>query len=441
MKTITQQFSFSAKYQSLSSQTLDFALDNIGVYRSWRAFDPGKNYPVDDRFAAMPALTKKDIREHFPGEMLPANRNLNQAVARGEVQLVNSSGTTDDQITNIWNQEWWDDSERASWKLNSYLSACATGTHREAILVNPLNVGFASDKVDLTMEKRRCSRFLYLSEKTDPLSWTPALMDRMIEELNIFQPVVFEANPSYLARLCRYIAANDKEVFQPSAIVFTYEYPAKFHYRQIRRVFSVPLVSSYGTTETGYVFIQCENGRFHQNTDFCRVDFQPLKSEHGGPYLGRILVTPFNNPWSYILRFNTGDLVRLAESDKCECGRDNGIILSAIAGRKVNLTLTTSGRLITLAELDDAISVLGDLDMYQLVQKDRESYDLHLVCRETARSSLYVSALEIIKKLYGSDADVNVVFDDDIPPEPSGKYLIAKTLFPIDLAQYLVKSI
>ena len=230
----------------------------------------------------MPALTKKDIREHSLQETLPEGTDIDRAIAGGQIALVQTSGTTDDKITNIWNQQWWDASERSSWKLNSWINRIATGDHREAILVNPKNVGIISDEVDLTMEKRRLSRFLYLNEKTDPSSWTPALMDRMIEELNIFQPAVLEANPSYLARLCRYITTKNKTAFQPGTIVFTYEYAAGLHYRQIRQVFQVPIVSSYGTTETGYVFMQCEQGKLHQNSEFCRVDFQPFKTEHGG---------------------------------------------------------------------------------------------------------------------------------------------------------------
>ena len=42
----------------------------------------------------------------------------------------------------------------------------ATGEHPEAILVNPLNVGIASDTVDLPLTQRRLARFLYLSERT-----------------------------------------------------------------------------------------------------------------------------------------------------------------------------------------------------------------------------------------------------------------------------------
>jgi phenylacetate-CoA ligase len=354
------------------------------------------------------------------------------------VALVNSSGTTDDKITNIWNQKWWDRAERASWKLNSHMSQYATGDHREAILVNPKNVGIISDDIDLPMEKRRLARFLYLNEKTDPLRWSAAHLERMVRELNIYQPAVLEANPSYLAWFARHLAAAGKKVFQPAVIVFTYEYPTRLHYRQIKRVFpKVPTVSSYGTTETGYVFMQCEKGQWHQNADYCRVDFQPFKKIHGGPLVGRILVTPLRNPWSYLLRFDTGDIVEVEKSGRCACGRHSGMILSSLQGRQVNLTLNTRGRLVTLAKLDRAVSRLAGIEEYQLTQTQPTEYQLTLVSERPDRAALRAEADDMLKKLYGEEARVTVNFKSAIGPEESGKYLAARTLFPLDLTYYL----
>jgi phenylacetate-coenzyme A ligase PaaK-like adenylate-forming protein len=431
---------YSQEYYNRSSSILDRALAQVALYKEWQNLDPGNSYPVDCRFAAMPALTKKDLRRFVPQDLIPQNMNYNQGLASGEIQLVETSGTTDDKITNIWNQRWWDDSERASWTLNSQMVKIATGEHREAILVNPRNVGFISDSTDLPMEKRRLSRFLYLNEKTDPLSWTHDLMDRMIEELNVFQPAVLEANPSYLARLCRYIALNNTKVFQPGIIVFTYEYPTRLHYGQIKQVFSTQTVSSYGTTETGYVFMQCEKGYFHQNSEFCRVDIQPLKAEQGAPRTGRILVTPFNNPWSLILRFDTGDLATLKENCKCSCGRNGGLILSSIDGRRVNLTLTCEGKLVTLHTLDLALSSLKGIEEYQLIQVDEATYELHLVSQQADKPGLTAEAVRILSALYGKQARIKISYEEAILPENSGKYLYAKALFPIDLEKYLDDS-
>ena len=434
-----QNLEFSVDYDKQSLNVLETALKEIPAYQSWRVYDPGAMYPVDTRYQAMPALTKKDIREHFPDGFVTPEMNIQKGLDSGEISFVNTSGTTDDKVTNIWNQKWWDASERASWKLNSYASRLATGEHAEAILVNPLNVGIASDTIDLPLEQRRLARFLYLSERTSYSAWTDRHMDRIIREMAIFKPVILEANPSLLAKLCRYAVASKQTVFQPGLIVITYENPTNLHYRQIRRVFTCPTASSYGTTETGYVFMQCEAGKFHQNTGFCRVDFQLLKKEHGGPLLGRILVTPFHNDWYHLVRFDVGDLVRLDEQGECSCGRQDGMILSATEGRFANVTLTCGGRLVTSRELDNNLSAVDDIDEYKLEQINADRYNLHLVSHLPDKQQLTELATSILKGLYGKEAKITVIHEDKIAPETSGKYRISKALFPIKIEDYLQK--
>ena len=431
---------FSPEYYKRSRNTLEEALKELSAYESWQAFDPGSRCHIDARYAAMPVLTKHEIREHFPDGFVPQDKNIKQGLESGEIEFVKTSGTSDVSVSNIWNQQWWDESERLSWKLNSHAAELATGSHNEAILANPLNVGFISNDADLAVGKRRMARFLYLNEKTDPAFWTPALMDRMTDELGEFKPAVFEANPSLLAKLCRHISGCSKTVFQPGLIVLTYEYPSIIHYRQIRRVFSSPIASSYGSTETGYVFMQCEEGKFHQNSESCRVDFQPLKPEHGGQGIGRILVTPFNNPWYRIMHFDVGDLVRLDESGDCPCGRNSGIILSAIEGRMATATLTLTGRLVTLRELDNIIGGLSGVDEYRLVQADKDSYLLSIVSQINDKDGLACEASNTLKKLYGDGAKISVSYENAIPPESTGKYRLAKADSPINAEDYLDKN-
>jgi phenylacetate-CoA ligase len=435
------KWNYTPAYYDRSLATLETALEQITAYRSWRAFDPGPDRVIDVRYTAMPVLTKKDIREHLPQGFVPNGRDMKKGLDSGEISLVNTSGSIDVSVTNIWNQKWWDASERASWKLNSYTNQLATGNHPEAILANALNVGFLSDEVDLPIEKRRLSRFLYLNEKSNPVKWSPALMDRMIAELTAFQPVVLEANPSLLARLCRYAFINKKKVFQPGLIVFTYEYPTNLHYKQIRRVFASPLVSSYGSTETGYVFMQCEAGKFHQNSEFCHVDFQPLKAEHGGLMLGRILITTFNNPWYYMVRFDVGDMARIEETGKCACGRDAGIILSAIEGRSANVTFTMEGRLVTPRELDNVLIKLDNIDEFRLDQLKLDIYELHLVSPRTDKKRLNEETTTLLKKLYGREAEISIVYEDAISPESSGKYVVSKPPFKVDIEDYLDRTV
>ena len=70
---------FSDEYLKKSRDILDFAINNLGAYKSWQAFDPGPAHNIDERFAAMPVLTKKEIREHFPQGFVPPIKTLKRA--------------------------------------------------------------------------------------------------------------------------------------------------------------------------------------------------------------------------------------------------------------------------------------------------------------------------------------------------------------------------
>jgi phenylacetate-CoA ligase len=186
--------------------------------------------------------------------------------------------------------------------------------------------------------------------------------------------------------------------------------------------------------------MQCEEGKFHQNSESCRVDFQPLQPGHGGHGIGRILVTPLNNPWYRIIHFDVEDLVRLDESGVCPCGRNSGIILSAMEGRMATATLTLTGRLVTLRELDNLIGGLSGVDEYRLEQTGKDSYDLFIVSQMNDKNALAGEASNLLKKLYGDGAKISVSYENAISPESTGKYRLAKADFPINVEDYLDKN-
>lgn len=423
---------FPESYYTESKILLETALSSVTGYNTWRKDDQSPMQNIDLRFATMPILTKEDLRAHFPEGFLYPGRNLEAGLASKDIEFVKTSGTTGERVTNIWNQKWWNKSEVASWKLNSTACTVSTDNPGEAILASPLSVGFQSDHGDLPMEKRMLDRFLFLNDLADPLEWTDSYMERMINEINTFRPARLEANPSLLSKLCRYIAHNHCSIFQPSLIVITYELMSRLHLKHIRAVFNSPVISSYGTTETGYVFMECEAGKFHQNLDFCRVDFQSLKKEHGGPFIGRILVTVFQNPWIALIRFNVGDLVRIDKRQLCSCGRNQGLILSAIEGRTINITLTTAGFVITQRMADEVISRIDDLEEYKFVQTGTKTYDLFVVCKTTLFPNIVLRAQPVLKRLYGQDAMITVKQIDAVAPEESGKYRIISSELEID---------
>jgi phenylacetate-coenzyme A ligase PaaK-like adenylate-forming protein len=302
---------FSAKYNLQSAKALETALTKVPAYKIWKKFDPGAAVPIAERFNALPVISKKDLRENSWRGFVPDDLDADRAMQSGIIELVNTSGTTQERVTNIWSQQWWNESEAASWRYNKHTTALPLGNHREAILTSPLNTGVLAQSGLLSMNERITGRFLYLNEKANPGLWNDKIIKRIIQELEIFQPVILEANPSYLAKVARFACRHNLSIFQPAAIIFSYENPGILARRQIRRAFSAPQISSYGATEAGYVLMECEEGNLHQVSSSCRIDMQYVRPEFKRPKLARLLLTTLTNPWRSLIRFDVGDLVEV----------------------------------------------------------------------------------------------------------------------------------
>ncbi|HEX3045798.1 MAG TPA: hypothetical protein VHY08_13655 [Bacillota bacterium] len=427
--TIANRYFYPAEYQKKSLAALEIALETAPLYQDWRTLDPGPGTALDQRYAALPELTKKAMREHFPNGLVSNHLRVEDGLARNEIEYTFTSGTTDEKVVNLWNQSWWYNSEAASWKLNVH-TARLDYPQKEAKLASALNVGIQCEE-DLPMEHRILGRHLFLNEKVSVLQWQPRHLERMARELRIYQPVILEANPSLLARLAWWAWDNGQELFSPAAIVFTFEFPSRIHLAAIRRVFSSPLVSSFGTTETGFVLMQCEAGLFHQNIDFCRIDFHPLTARYGGPELGRILVTTFNNPWAAILRFDVGDLIRLHPTGQCPCGRNEGLLAEAIEGRVANATFTTHGELVTTMALDTQLTQIPEIRDYHLEQRSRTQYELQLVLTDSS-SGVLDRTRQALESLYGQDGDYILTVVSGLFPGPAGKFRRTQANFDFD---------
>jgi phenylacetate-CoA ligase len=427
-----------AVYEERCRHALSLALDGTPLYDSWRSRDPGPSRSLDERFRSLPVLTKDDIRAHFPYGLVPRGKDLDAARASGELSYVRTSGTADEALENIWNQKWWDESERASWTLNAHAAAAADGKHREAILASAFSVGPRSDGPPLEKESRRLGRFLFLNEYGRTESWPEGHEKRILSEIAAYRPVVLEANPSLLARTARWAWHDGARAWQPALITLTYEYPSELHLRAIRRVFHCPIASSYGSTEAGYVFMECEHGRLHQNTATCRVDMIPLPGQDpagevppGG--LGRIIATTLGNEWFPLLRFDVGDVGRLADSP-CPCGRDSGLTLSAVEGRLKSLCRAGDGTLVTHRRIDTALAGVDGLAQYRVDQTAPEDVRLSVVEEPGARAGIDVAARDALAALFGPRVRISARTVPHLVPEASGKFLLVLRSFPLEEA-------
>lgn len=169
----------------------------------------------------------------------------------------------------------------------------------------------------------------------------------------------------------------------------------------------------------------------HQVTACCHVDLLPFKPEHGGPALGRILVTTFDNPWRSLVRFDVGDVVRLA-GEPCPCGRTDGLTLASIEGRTVALTTAPDGRAVTQGAVDRALADVPGLADYQVVQTGPAQYRLRTVAEEAEPQRVAQVAAEALRAFYGAGAKVDTQAVQGLAPDPPGKYRRTRSLVPVD---------
>jgi phenylacetate-CoA ligase len=423
-----------SRYRRRSREALELALADVPGYASWRRFDPGPRVGVDQRYAALPALTKRELREHFPAGFVPRQRELGPGLAAGEVEFAQTSGSTDDRVTLVFNPAWWEASERSAWGLNRHAQKVADGRHREVVLASPRCVGPGFSPKPLSVAERTIGRHLYVNQKINPAVWTDNDVRRMAGEINDFAPPALEGDPAYLAAFARRIIELGIKVAQPRLIFLTYSYPSRVYLRQVRAAFSSPLLSSYGSTETGHVFMECEAGRLHQNSEHCRVDFLPWLFRHGGPGRGRILVSVFQNLWFSVLRFDIGDVARLDERGPCPCGRREGMVLRAIEGRLADVTFDHEGNAVTVDDLDAVLAKVPGVAGWQLDLPRPGQMRLRLQAEAGAARRACREARERLKEIYGERAQIEAAAGKALQHEASGKIRFTRTAYPVDHA-------
>ena len=109
----------------------------------------------------------------------------------------------------------------------------------------------------------------------------------------------------------------------------------------LKRVFGVEPRQHYGLAEAVANFSECVEGRLHVDEDFALVEFLPSEAERG---LHRIVGTALSNRATAFVRYDTGDLARLADGS-CKCGRA-GRIVDAVEGRQADFLTLSSGQLV-----------------------------------------------------------------------------------------------
>jgi hypothetical protein len=165
--------------------------------------------------------------------------------------------------------------------------------------------------------------------------------------------------------------------------------------------------------------MECEHGRLHPNERHSHIDLEPLP---GSGRLARVLVTTLGRAWMPLLRYDIGDVVRVAESRECACGlTSDGPVLERVEGRQSDCT-EVDGATVTPLMLDDAIHAALD-DSVSTLEQWQLAGDTLLVVDPRSGESAALAAAAVGALLQRAIRGERVAA---IAPEASGKYRLVK---------------
>jgi phenylacetate-CoA ligase len=408
----------SAHWQRVSEETRRMVAE-VPLYRD-RPEPPSDPAAVDEWLRQVPAVGKRELRRGFPKSLVRANQDLSAAMRDERVTLLATSGTTADRLQVIWEWSWWDPQEREAMRLNARIAAAmARAEWREAVLTTPACGAGTCHFGSQTPAERSIDGMLFFNESADPTHWTDGERERMLREWREFAPLGVEADPAYLAIIARDALQRGVRLPSPEFITLTYETTTAAMRRDIARAFDAPVFQLYGATEAGVLFMECEHGRLHPNEQHSHVDLEPLAGDRP---LARVLVTTLGRAWMPLLRYDIGDVVRVAESRECGCGlASDGPLLERVEGRQSDCT-EVDGNTVTPLMLDDAIHAAlgGSKSTYEQWQLAGDQ--LLVVDRGTADSAAVAAAVVgavLQRRIRGERVPA-------IAPEASGKYRLVK---------------
>jgi phenylacetate-CoA ligase len=192
----------------------------------------------------------------------------------------------------------------------------------------------------------------------------------------------------------------------------------------IKDVFNCTLIDRYSNEEVGVIAQQREFGGDYI-TDQFGVYTEILHPETLRPVseneIGKVVITDVYNDVIPLVRYDTGDLAIAAEYKK-------GMLykISRIAGRESEQIFATDNTPVSSLTLGPYIhqpfSVNNIKCQFQFSQVGKKKYELRIKGNPTELpSGVKKEIIKGLKKVLGSDADIEILFFSDIKPLPSGK--------------------
>ena len=356
----------------------------------------------------LPRITKAELRAHSPGDFLPRRFDLTELEQSGEIEEESTSGTSGASVRVIFGRTWWAAQEARALRRHPLIAEllAANPAARRAVLTTPGCSGVSCFARWLNVEQRTLGSTLFVNQSRIPFTLPAEKMAQMAAETAAWAPTFLDVDPVHGAWFALHCERHGLRFPSLRFILTSYEYTSFVHRRIMERVFGVPVINLYGSSETGHLLIDHPDGGMIASPETAQLELADLDARG----IGQLLVTTLTNEYLPLIRYEIGD--------HAERLGDRWIV----HGRLRDTLRDAAGRLVTTRMVDGCFRDIAGVAHYQVRQRRDGSTQLSLLPESpTIDLSAHHRVLaERLTALLGARAEVTKT--DLIAPEDSGKF-------------------
>ncbi len=346
-----------------------------------------------DDLKKLPFITKDEIRDHFPSEIVSSKFNVE------DCHYSATTGSTGRSLPFVFNQ-------------SAYAFYIATGLRMYTM------IGYRPwhKLVYIKYTKINYPRFGPFFRTEHIPSTIPAA--EQIDMLRSMKPDLLLGYASIIFEIAQKVTPDDLKLIRPRFIGINSELSTKHQRDFISSVFGCPVYDEYSTEETWMIASQCRHGNYHLYIDNVWVEFLDRNGNSVEPgEEGEMVLTTSRSDAMPFIRYRIGDIGRYSDK-KCPCGLGYPL-LEAFDGRADDSFILPSGTYISSLKILNTFTkfikkYLHLMEEFKIIQKDRGYIVIELVKGKEYSDSRFKELTDSLHEIFGEPVTISVEAVDHI---------------------------
>ena len=360
-----------------------------------------------------PLIGKKELRDNFPANFLRAGQDLDAMLSDKAVELEHTSGSSEERTAVLFGHGWWNEQEERVLRLNNFVAQVldAHPNPRRAAIVPPVCNGLVCFSNFTSKAARTVGNTLFVNQSRIPFLQTDAELARMVEEILEWSPQFLDLDPVHGAWFALYCERHGIKFPSVKFILCSYEFVSVVHRKVLQRVFGVPVLNLYGSTETGHLLMENERGEMKPCLE--NVFYEVVEADAAG--VGSLVVTTLTNEVMPLVRYKIGDLAQ-----RCEKPYATDYL---IHGRARDALMRGNGQRVTTLEVDRCFEDVEGILHYELKQDGQGACRLQFIPdREPPTKQALTKVDTRLQELLEIGSSIPMEAVKMLPPLTSGKF-------------------